>query len=89
MSNPITNQLPKEILLKYIHTFYGYGNWSKSKFWFIGIEEGGGNEFDSVNNRFLGWQTLGEKELVDKDQLHEYFSINYNKYTHKALLGKA
>lgn len=87
----ITSQkrLPVKLLKDYINTFYGYGRWAKSNFWFVGIEEGGGNEFESVNDRLRGWKALGGKSLVDKDKLHEYFSCNYDRFTHKSATWQA
>lgn len=57
--------LPSELLLEYINTFYGYGNWQDSQFWFIGIEEGGGNEYENVQKRLESWAELGKSDLID------------------------
>jgi hypothetical protein len=59
----------------FIHNFYGYGN-LKAKYWFIGMEEGGGNSEEEFNNRIKAWQILGEKALVDVAEYHEIIGIN-------------
>jgi hypothetical protein len=42
--------LNDELLEKRIETFYGYGNY-QGKYWFIGMEEAGGEDFEDVNCR--------------------------------------
>jgi len=43
--------LNDEILEKYIHNFYGYGNLN-SNYWFISLEEGEGNSAEETKKRF-------------------------------------
>lgn len=33
-----------------MHHFYGYGNY-QADYWFVGMEEGGGDTFDKVSKR--------------------------------------
>lgn len=66
-----------EFLHHFITTFYGSGNYS-GKYWFVGMEEGGGNSFDQVSSRFNAWKDLGSPELVDMYDFHVL--INYPEY---------
>ena len=58
-------------------TFYGSGNYS-GDYWFVGMEEGGGNSLDQIQKRIQTWQDLGETELVDIFDFHS--GINYPEY---------
>ena len=58
-------------------TFYGSGNYS-GDYWFVGMEEGGGNDLLQVTNRLNAWIELGKTELVDINQFH--VKINYPQY---------
>jgi hypothetical protein len=42
----------------YINNFFGYGNWD-SEFWFVGIEEGGGDIFELVNDKITSFNFNG------------------------------
>ena len=53
-----------QILRNYIKTFLGYGNFIKP-FWFIGMEEGGGNNWGELELRFNTWHRLGAKPIED------------------------
>ncbi len=53
-----------ELLTDYMDTFFGYGNY-EGRYWFIGMEEGGGNSFDDVNHRLSTWKEMGRNELHD------------------------
>lgn len=54
----------------FMETFLGYGNLD-APFWFIGMEEGGGNSFIEINNRINYWISGGKKELEDVAHYHE------------------
>jgi len=63
-----------EDLEKYIHTFYGYGNWEKlnksnDSIWFIGIEERGGESFKNLERRVDSWTKFGTN-LIDNQEHH-------------------
>ena len=60
-----------------MNTFYGSGNYS-GDYWFVGMEEGGGNTFDRVVKRLNTWQKLGKEELVDIYDFH--LGITYPEY---------
>jgi hypothetical protein len=56
-------------LRQFIKTFYGYGNLA-SRFWFIGMEEGGGNSLKEIRARLIAWEQLGKPELADLRDFH-------------------
>lgn len=61
--------LDDNLLQRFMSTFYGSGNYS-GEYWFIGMEEGGGNDLDKVTKRLDAWVKLGGTELVDIYQFH-------------------
>jgi hypothetical protein len=63
-------KLDDQLLERFIHKFYGAGNYS-GKYWFIGLEEGGGDKLEEVINRLNVWKDLGEQELVDTVHFHQ------------------
>ncbi|MHC5743477.1 MAG: hypothetical protein ACYTXT_16445 [Nostoc sp.] len=63
-----------EFLEQRVDTFYGYGNYQGS-YWFIGMEEGGGEDFQDINNRINIWSNRGNHEIEDIAEYHE--SIGY------------
>lgn len=65
------------LLQHFMSTFYGSGNYS-GKYWFIGMEEGGGNTLEQVTKRLNAWVDLGKTELVDIYQFH--LKIDYPQY---------
>jgi hypothetical protein len=48
------------LLEEFINNFYGYGNYH-GKYWFIGMEEGGGNSIEEINRRLASWNTRGRR----------------------------
>src|ERR1700721_728273 len=60
------------LLLDYCQNFYGYGSWD-SKFWFIGMEEGGkGSATESaISQRLELWHKRGRK---DAEASHEFYN---------------
>ena len=71
--------LSTKLLSEYIETFYGYGNWGKSNFWFVGIEEGGGKTIENVTQRIESWAKLGKTDLLDCKLHHENIGSTFNK----------
>lgn len=63
------SKLDDNLLRKRLDTFLGYGNLN-SKFWFVGIEEGGARDFDEIAKRLDVWNTMGCAEVVDNRQFH-------------------
>jgi len=66
-----------ELLKSFITTFYGSGNY-EGQYWFVGMEEGGGNSLDQVAWRINTWHELGGAELVDIYKFH--IKINHPEY---------
>lgn len=66
-----------ELLKSFITTFYGSGNY-EGQYWFVGMEEGGGNSLDQVAWRINTWHELGGTELVDIYKFH--IKINHPEY---------
>ena len=62
--------LNDELLEKRIEKFYGYGNY-EGKYWFIGMEEAGGENFDNINLRINTWANRKHKEIDDVAEYHE------------------
>ena len=57
------------LLETFIHNFYGYGNY-QANYWFIGMEEGGGNSIEEINRRLNSWNNRGKFELEDVAEYH-------------------
>ncbi|MCP4420589.1 MAG: hypothetical protein GY805_28620 [Chloroflexi bacterium] len=53
-----------QLLNKFCRTFYGFGNYN-GRYWFIGMEEAGGESETAVKNRLLHWQAQGMPEMED------------------------
>jgi len=51
-------------LRDYIATFNGYGDY-RAKYWFVGMEEGGGSSLEEITRRFANWETQDKGELSD------------------------
>ncbi len=64
----IQNYFDDELLEKIVNTFYGYGNY-QANYWFIGMEEAGG-DFKDINNRINIWSNRGKQELEDLAEYH-------------------
>ena len=63
----------EEYTAYYLDNFFGYGNW-QSNFWFIGMEEGGGNSLNLVNNKINSFFFNGNSHLALVDNYD--FQIN-------------
>lgn len=61
--------LSSALLKAYIDTFNGYGDY-RAKYWFVGMEEGGGGSFDEVSRRLTRWDASGQPELLDLAEHH-------------------
>jgi hypothetical protein len=53
-----------QLLDRFCRTFYGFGNFN-GRYWFIGMEEAGGESETAVANRLSHWQTQGMPEIED------------------------
>lgn len=56
--------LDDQLLEVFINGFYGFGQY-EARYWFIGMEEGGGNTFESIAKQLDIWDAHGRKELLD------------------------
>lgn len=57
-------RLNDHLLECFIPTFFGYGSFA-ADYWFIGMEEGLGEEINEVYKRLDIWDELGKPELTD------------------------
>lgn len=64
-----SNITENRLIYEFIFNFFGYGNLEeKCKYWFVGIEESGGNLIDEVNERVALWY----KNKNITEDLYEY-----------------
>jgi hypothetical protein len=63
-----------QLLDEFVHNFYGYGNYGGG-FWFVGMEEEGGNSFTEVDKRLSTWARRGKRELEDVAAYHAEIGI--------------
>ncbi len=61
--------LSPDLLAAYMHTFYGYGAWT-AKYWFVGMEEGGGDSLEEIERRITVWHDRGRRALEDLRDYH-------------------
>lgn len=57
--------------------FWGYGS-EHADYWFVGMEEGGGDSFEEIERRLLGWDKRGRSPLEDIYEYH--LDINVPKW---------
>lgn len=56
--------LDDDLLNAFMETFYGFGTY-EGAYWFVGMEEGGGNSIERIAERFDIWDARGRLELED------------------------
>lgn len=59
---------------RFIESFFGYGTWD-APYWFVGKEEGGGNDWADVSARVRTWHERGERELEDVAEYHRALGL--------------
>lgn len=64
-----------QLLEAYINGFYGYGNY-QAPYWFVGMEEGGGNSHEEIVGRLEVWSKRGHEELEDLAQYHRELGMS-------------
>jgi len=64
-----------QLLEDFAQNFYGYGNY-KADYWFIGMEEGGGNSVTDISSRLNAWIKRGRRELENLAGYHAEFGIS-------------
>lgn len=57
------------LLADFANQHYGYGNF-KGDFWFVGMEEGGGDSFQDIERRLQTWAKRGKLEVDDVAEYH-------------------
>lgn len=67
--------IDQELVEANIRNFFGYGN-PQAKWWFVGMEEHGGESVDESRKRLQVWRELGGKALLDLARFHEAACIN-------------
>jgi hypothetical protein len=72
----MTERFDDALLDEFAHNFYGYGNYN-GRYWFIGMEEGGGDSFAEVSQRLHTWADRGKRELEDVAEYHAAIGMTY------------
>lgn len=57
-------QLNDQLLTQFMETFYGFGSYD-GRYWFVGMEEAGGQTVGAIQARLTQWQQNGRFELED------------------------
>ena len=68
--------LDDSVLADFVNGFYGYGSY-QAPFWFVGMEEGGGNTITDIARRLEAWNTRGRKELEDVAGFHRAICLGH------------
>lgn len=66
--------LDDQLLDDFIQKFRGYGSY-EAPWWFIGMEEGGGNDEVELASRLSAWDKRGRLELEDIAEYHREFGV--------------
>lgn len=72
----MTELFDDQLLDEFAHTFYGYGSY-QAQYWFVGMEEGGGNSYAEINTRLNIWAKRGKQELEDVALYHTDIGITH------------
>ena len=67
--------LDDELLNAFVNCFYGYGDFH-APYWFVGMEEGGGETPEDIASRLQTWHFRGQRELEDVAEYHAAIGIN-------------
>lgn len=59
--------LNDQLLELFMNGFYGFGNY-QAPYWFVGMEEGGGNTSEAIAKQLELWDKAGREELMDVAQ---------------------
>ncbi|HYP40469.1 MAG TPA: hypothetical protein VEX13_08910 [Chloroflexia bacterium] len=62
------------LLQSFIETFYGYGDYH-GRYWFVGMEEGGGTSYEGISGRLTAWEVRGKHELEDLAGYHSQLGV--------------
>ncbi len=58
-----------ELLQAFVSGFFGYGSFA-APYWFVGMEEGGGETAEDIALRLRAWEARGKSELEDVVEYH-------------------
>lgn len=74
----MTEQFDDQLLGEFVHNFYGYGSYG-GQFWFIGMEEGGG---DSFSQTCLAFRRAHFQKRINehKPAVVVFYGLSYRKY---------
>lgn len=64
------------LLSDFARLHYGYGDF-RGDFWFVGMEEGGGDSFEDIERRLQTWRKRGGLELDDVAEYHKEMGITH------------
>jgi hypothetical protein len=80
--------IDEDLLKDYLARFFGYGN-LEGDFWFIGMEEGGGNCEEEITSRLSVWNNANRPIFMDNYEFHKkvfenrfdcFFRMEQSKY---------
>lgn len=67
--------LDENLISQFAAKFFGYGTFD-APVWFVGMEEGGGNDIEQVAKRLAVWKERGCLDLEDLEQYHRDFGVS-------------
>jgi hypothetical protein len=62
--------IDSRLLLEYMQGFVGFGSFD-ADFWFVGMEQGGGETLEELSRRVSVWDQFGRPNLTDLRSYHE------------------
>lgn len=65
-----------KLLEEFIAKFFGYGNFD-GDYWFVGLEQGGGNSFTEIEKRLNVWENHGKPVLEDAADYHRAIGLGH------------
>lgn len=68
--------LNQNTLTDFMNTFMGYGDF-KAETWFIGMEEGGGENIEDIKTRIGVWSERGRRILEDCAEYHHAIGVSH------------
>jgi hypothetical protein len=69
--------LNDQLLESFMYGFYGFGSY-QAPYWFVGMEEGGGNTLEVIVKQLDLWDKDGREELMDVAQYAR--DMNYTRW---------
>jgi hypothetical protein len=78
--HPLGRTLDDTLLEAFMTGFYGYGTWA-AKYWFVGLEEGGGQTCDEIARRIETWKKRKRPEIDDIREFHHEACLTVRRNT--------